>query len=254
MEQQQLDLDEICQLTQRETLSMREMKDKPSHLSLVGPSGELKLYTQSNNPDDFEDLEIEIPSVIAELNYNFKQYHIDRKDPKTFDWFTFTNLPDDVRMIVNTMRTNVDFSKEVGSQVTMSCCLTLGLAKLNVSGSIRRLTETRYEFNRRKKVGSPIEKFICQYLDMDVPIQSETGRRVKVAVSLDVKSQIVSISDSTGLTQSNVGVLAMYASMAKQIESTPDNLKEIWQNRLDQSLELIECKVKGAKAIIGMLK
>lgn len=227
---------------------------KTHKLSIVPPKEEIKWHVQSNNPDDFEDLEVEIPSVIAELTYNFKQYHVDRKDEKNFEWFTFTSLPDDVRMIVDTMRTNVGFSKEAGIHVTMSCCIVLGLTRLNASGSIRRLAETRYQFNRRKKVGSPIEKFICRYLDMEIPIQSETGRRSKVPLTIDTKNQILTISNDTGLTQSNVGVLAMYATLVKQIEDTPDNLKEIWQNRLDQSLELIECKMKGAKAIIEMLR
>ncbi len=228
-----------------------------SNLSLVDPSKPSTWYIQSNHPDDFGDVDVKIPSVIAELTYNYKQYHVDRSDAKATNWFTFTSYPDDIRMIVDTMRRNVNFTASdngVGSQVTISCCLTLGLTRLNASGAIKRLKEIHSSFDKRKKEGSPIEQFISRYLDMEVPIQARTGRRLKVPVTPDVKNQIISISEDTGLTQSNVGVLCMYATLAQQLKDAPENYREDWGDRLDQSLELIECKVRGAKAIMEMLK
>lgn len=230
---------------------------KTHKLSIVPQPEQIKWHVQSNNPDDFEDLEIEIPSVIAELTYNFKQYHVDRTDDKTTNWFTFTSYPDDIRLIVETMRSSVKFAAAntgVGSQVTLSCCLTLGLTRLNASGAIKRLAEARLTFNKRKKEGSTIEQFISRYLDMEIPIEAKIGRKLKVAVNPDVKNQIIRISEDTGLTQSSVGVLCMYAALAQQYNDTPLNYREDWQNRLDRSLELIECKVRGAKAIMEMLK
>jgi hypothetical protein len=232
-------------------------KSKSPFLHLVGTNP--KVYIHSNDPDGdgFQDNEVEIPSVVAELTYNFKQYHVDRSDnSKATNWFTFTSYPDDIRLIVETMRNNVKLgsNKAVGSQVTVSCCLALGLTRLNASGAIRRLADVCSTFKRRKKEGSPVEQFISRYLDMEVPIQAETGRKLKVAVTSDVKNQIIMISDETGLTQSSVGILCMYATLIEQHNDTPPNYRQNWQDRLDQSLELIECKVKGAKAIMVMLK
>lgn len=227
-----------------------------SNFKLLTSSGKPpKLYRHSNDPDEFVDQEVEIPSVVAELTFNFKQYHVDRSDQSKTNWFTFTNYPDDIKLIVNTIRTNVGFSnKGAGLQVTMSCCLTLGLMRLNASGSIRRLSDIYATFNRKKKDGSPIEQFISRYLDMEVPIQAKTGRKAKVAVTPDVKDQIIRIAEETGLTQSSVGILCMYATLVQQHEHTPPTFREEWQDKLDQSLELIECKVKGAKVMMEMLK
>lgn len=212
-----------------------------------------RLYVHSNDPNDFADNEVDIPSVIAELTYNFKLYHVDRSDTKNVSWLQFSTYPEDLKMIIETIRYNVNFSRAPGSQVTMSCCVALGLARLHASGSIRRLSQIQSEYKRRRKTGSLIEKFVGRYLSMEVPIQVETGEKCKVAVQPDVKNQVTIISEETGLTQSSVGILAIYATLVQQ-DNTPDNLKEEWQDRLDKSLELVECKVRGAKSIMEMLK
>lgn len=53
---------------------MREMvsKSRPK-IHLVNPSS-IKWHVQSNNPDEMGDEEVEIPSIAAELTYNYSNY------------------------------------------------------------------------------------------------------------------------------------------------------------------------------------
>lgn len=231
---------------------MREMKDKPSrHLSLVEPSGEIKLFVQSNDPDTFGDEDVTIPSVIAELTYNFKQYQVD-SDSKKVDWLFLTNYPEKARRVVETLRYQVKFSKAPGAQVTIVCCVSLGLARLHASGAIRRLSNLCGTYKRMRKTGSLIEGFVGKYFDMEIACEVG-GKPARVRIPPDVKNQISLISGETGLTKSSIGILALYATLIQQ-DNTPIEFAREWQEELDNALELVECKYKGAMTIMEMIK
>lgn len=221
---------------------------KTHKLSIVQP---IKWHIQSNNPDDFEDLEVEIPSVAAELTYNYKQYHVETTDDSKNSWLYISNYPEKVKRVVENIRYQVKFSKPAALQAAISCCASLGLARLHASGSIKRLSELCGQFKRMRKTGSLIEGFVGKYFDMEIACEVG-GKESRSRIPKEIKNQIILISSETGLTQSTVGILAIYATLIKQDNTPPDFAAE-WQQELNNTLELVECKYKGAKTIMEML-
>lgn len=224
-----------------------------SKFSLINGGKDVKFYIQSSDPDKFLDDEIEIPSVIAEITYNYKQYHVDTStDAKNINWLYLSNYPEKVKRIVENIRYQVPFTKVPSVQVAISCCVALGLTRLHASGAIRRLSELCGTYKRMRKTGSLIEGFIGRYFDMEITCEVG-GKESRARIPKEIKDQILLISSETGLTQSSVGILAIYATLAQQ-DSTPPEFKQEWQEELDNALELVECKYKGAKTIMEMLK
>lgn len=231
---------------------MREMKDKPSHLSLVEPF-EFKLYVQSNDPDTFGDPDIEIPSMIAELTYNFSDYKPDDKKGNS-SWMKIYNYPTKLSLILDTIRQKVKIGNQIpGQNPTLCCALTLGLPYLSSRGPVVKLGELNRMFRSRRKTGNVAEIYIHTFLKSRVDCIVESGTSPSVEITTEVKNQINQISQDTGLTISSVALLAIYSAVVKQ-DYTPDNYKEEWENLLDVSISILECKVEATKAMMTKLE
>lgn len=229
-----------------------DRKSKSPFLYLVNSDKPIKFYRHSNDPDDFADNDVEIPSVVAELQYNYKQYQVDTENDKSVSWLYLSNYPEKAKRIIENMRHQVKFSKPAGVQATITCCVSLGLARLHASGSIKRLSQLCTTFKRMSKTGSLIEGFISKYFEMEIACEVG-GKESRTRIPKELKDQIILMSNETGLTQSSIGVLAIYATLIQQ-SNTPAQFVSEFQVELDNTLELVECKYKGAKTIMGMLQ
>lgn len=230
---------------------MKEYSKGPkTHKLSIVPS-EVKWFVQSNDPDDFEDPEIQIPSVAAELTYNFKQYSVDRKTEKS-EWIKIF-FSTKTATIINTIKHQVKFSRPPGLSPTLCCTIAQGLPVLLSKRVIKKLGELSHEFGRMQKHGTSLELYIQSFFESKVECVMDNGRAINIALTSDVKDQIDLISGDTGLTIASVSMLAIYASLVQQNETPPEYKRE-WQEVLDRSMATVECKLNAAKSMMKSLE
>lgn len=221
---------------------------KTHKLQIVPNPKEIKWFIQSNNPDDFEDPEIQIPSIAAELTYNFKQYKPDESDTKASRWM---KIPCSVKLLTisNTIKQQVKFSRPPGLNPTLCCAVSQGVNQLLVKRSIRKLGELSQKFQRMRKQGTPLELYIHSFFESRVDCSLDNGRPKNVELTTEVKNQIDMISCDTGLLISSVAALAIYAALIQQDETPPDFKRE-WQEHLDKSIATLDCKLNAAESMM----
>lgn len=223
---------------------------KTHKLSIVPPS-EVKWFVQSNDPDDFEDPEIQIPSVAAELTYNFKQYHVERSQPNK-DYLRINSYPPLVSMIIDTIRYQVKFNKPPGEHPSLCCIISLGIPVIQSKRVVKKLGELSMSFKRRQKKGNELETYVHNFLKSSVDCPTEKSRQNIITVTSEVNDVLSQISFDTGLTKSSVALLSIYATLIQQ-EETPENYRAQYQERFDTTIKMLECKLDAVKAMVSRL-
>lgn len=236
---------------------MRESIDKSrskstarSQFHLVNPST-VKWHIQSNDPDDMGDEEVIIPSVAGELTYNYKQYHVERSQTNK-DYLRINSYPPIISMIVDTIRNQVQFSKPPGEHPSLCCFISLGIPQLQAKRVIKKLGEISMSFKRRQKKGNELELYVQSFLRSAVDCPVEKYKYTIITLTPEVNDVLSQISFDTGLTKSSTALLAIYATLAQQ-EETPPNYREIYQDRFDTTIKMLECKLDAMKAMIARL-
>lgn len=222
-----------------------------SKFSLINGGKDIKLFIQSNNPDEFVDDEIEIPSVAAELTYNYKQYHVERSQSSK-DYLRIHSYPPIISMIVDTIRNQVQFSKPPGEHPSLCCMISLGIPQIQARKVVKNLGELSATFKRRQKKGNELELYVQSFLRSNVDCPVEKAKYSIITLTPEVNDVLSQISFDTGLTKSSVALLSIYATLIQQVE-TPPNYKEIYQDRFDTTIKMLECKLDAMKAMIARL-
>lgn len=224
---------------------------KTHKLSIVQSKEEIKWFVQSNDPNDFEDLDIQIPSIATELTYNYKQYKAEESDGKRKS----IKIPCSPRLltIANTIRHQVNFSRVPGLGPTLCCAISLGMNQLLAKRAIRELGELSHKFQRMKKQGTSLELYIHSFFESRVDCMFDNGYPKNIELTTEVKKQIDMVSMDTGLFMTSVSLLAIYASLVKQ-EETPEEFRREWQEHLDRSIATVECKLNAAQSMMKSLE
>lgn len=230
--------------------SPKPAKSKSPFLHLVGTTP--KFYIQSNDPDEFADNEVDIPSIAAELTYNYKQYKADESPDNKRRSIKISCSPR-LLTIANTIRHQVNFSRAPGIGPTLCCAMSLGINQLIAKRAIRKLSELSHSFQRTRKQGTSLELYIHSFFESRVDCLTDNGRLKNIELTVEVKNQIDMISNDTGLFMSSVAILAIYAAMVQQDE-TPLDFKREWQEHLDRSIETLDCKLNAAKMMMKSLQ
>lgn len=224
-------------------------KAKSPFLHLVNSDKPIKFFVHSNDPDDFADNEVDIPSIAAELTHNYKQYKPEESKGK---WIKIPCSPK-LLTIANTIRHQVGFSRPPGINPTLCCAATLGVNQLLAKRAIKKLGELTHNFQKTKKQGTPLELYIHSFFESRVDSMIDNGRPRNIELMPEVKNQIDMISMDTGLLMTSVTLLAIYAALVQQ-EETPPEFKREWQENLDKSIATLDCKLDMAKVIMKNLK
>lgn len=236
---------------------MRESIDKSrstskstrSQFHLVNPST-VKWHIQSNDPDDMGDEEVEIPSIAAELTYNYSNY---KPDKQSAEYVKIYAYPSRLSIIVDSIRHRTQFNRPPGVHPTLCCALSLGLPALFARRPIKKLSQLNDSFKKTRKEGKIAEVYIHDFLRSKVNCIIESGEEVNPQITSDIKQQLLQISSDTGMTQSTTALLAIYAAVIQQ-EETPSDYRNAWQESFDDSMNILECKADAAKAMIHRLE
>lgn len=229
-------------------------KSKSPFLHLINPAtGEpnFKFHVQSNDPDDMGDEEVVIPSIAAELTYNYSNYK--PADKLSTEYVKIYAYPSRLSIIVDSIRHRTQFSRPPGIHPTLCCALSLGLPVLFSRRPIKKLSQLNDSFKKTRKTGKIAEVYIHDFLRSKVNCIIESGEEVNPQITSSIKQQLLQISSDTGMTQSTTALLAIYAALIQQ-EETPDDYKEAWQESFDDSMNILECKADAAKAMIHRLE
>lgn len=222
-----------------------------SKFSLINGGKDIKFFIQSNDPDEFADNEVDIPSIAAELTYNYKQYKPDEADNKRRS----IKIPCSPKLltIANTIRHQVKFSRVPGLGPTLCCAISLGMNQLLAKRAVRKLSDLSSTFQRMRKQGTSLELYIHSFFESRVDCMIDSGRPRNIELTAEVKNQIDMISMDTGLLMTSVAVLAIYAALVQQDE-TPPEFKREWQEHFDMSISTLECKLDAAKIMMKSLE
>jgi hypothetical protein len=231
--------------------SAKSSSTSSPNLSLVDPSKPTTWYIQSNHPDDFGDVDVKIPSVIAELTYNFKQYAVERSQASK-DYVRIGSYPLIVSTIVDTIRHQTESGKPIGEHPSLCCFISLGIPQIQSRDVVKKLGELSMSIKRRQKKGNDLELYIQNFLKSPVDCPVEKARNIIITVTPEVNDVLSQLSFDTGLTKSSAAMLATYATLIQQIE-TPPNYKQIYQDRFDTTIKMLECKLDAVKAMINRL-
>lgn len=233
--------------------SGKSKSSKSPFLHLINPAtGEPpKLHVQSNDPDEMEDDEVEIPSIAGELTFNYKQYKPDESDIKRRSIKIYCSPR--LLTTANTIRHQVNFSRVPGIGPTLCCAISLGMNQLLAKRAIRELGELSHQFQRMRKQGTALELYIHSFFESRVDCLIDNGRLKNIELTVEVKNQIDMISMDTGLLMTSVAALAIYAALVQQDE-TPPEFKREWQEHIDRSIETLECKLNAAKMMMKSLE
>lgn len=223
---------------------------KTHKLSIV-PQEPIKWYIQSNHPDDFEDLEVEIPSVAAELTYNFKNYSVERNQTNK-DYLRIPSYPPSISLIVDTVKGQVPYKNPPGLAPTLTCMISLGIPQILTRRVVKKLAEISNDFRKRTKNGDDLELYVQGFLRSAVDCPVDKANYAIITLTSEVSDEINRISFETGLSRASVAILAIYATLIQQPE-TPPNYKERYQNCFDSTIRMLECKLDAAKAMIQRL-
>lgn len=226
-------------------------KSKSPFLHLVESDKPIKFHIQSNDPDEFADDDIEVPSVAAELKFNFKQYHVERSSTEK-EYLRINSYPLLISTIVDTIRCQEKDRKPIGEHPSLCCMVSLGITVIQSRRVVKKLGELSMSFKRRQKKGNELELYVQNFLKSGVECPVEKSKYIIIKITPEINDVLSQISFDTGMSRSSVATLAIYATLTQQIE-TPSNYKEMYQDRFDTTIKMLECKLDAVKAMLARL-